>query len=211
MRKILLTLLFLFSATVLAQTYNMQNGSFSTCSGTFYDSGGNGGNYSSSENYEITFCPSTPGTYIQLEFLSWDVEGEPWDFMTIYSGNGTGGTIIGTYGDTSPVAGGGCSTLTNYIASSDASGCITITFESDTSLQYGGWEATISCTTTAGGDPITGGSTPPDNAVCSGANAFCADAGPLEFPNVSDDDCVADAPSEILDPNTCLWSAPNPA
>ena len=100
--------------------------------------------------------------------------------------------------------------MTNYIASSHASGCVTITFVSDSSVQQGGWAATISCTTTAGGDPITGGSTPPANSVCSGSDPFCADAGPLEFPNVSDADCVPDAPAVIV-AQTCLFSAPNPA
>src|SRR5574343_584961 len=187
----------------------MKNGTVNTCSGTFYDSGGNAGNYAASESFTMTFCPNTPGSYVQFDFTTWNVEGEPWDFMTIYNGTNTSGTIIGTYGDTSPVI-GGCNAMTIYIASSHASGCVTITFVSDSSVQQGGWAATISCTTTAGGDPIMGGSTPPANSVCSGSDPFCADAGPLEFPNVSDADCVPDAPAVIV-AQTCLSSAPNPA
>ncbi|KGO97470.1 hypothetical protein Q767_02430, partial [Flavobacterium enshiense DK69] len=188
----------MISSSVFSQNYNMQNGTFSTCSGTFYDSGGNGGNYSANENYQMTFCPSTPGTYVQLQFTSWNVEGEPWDFMTIYEGTGTTGAVIGTYGDTSPICGG------MTIASSHPSGCITIKFESDSGVQNGGWAATISCKATPGG--LTAG---PANSVCSGADPFCADAGPLQFPNVSGA-CVPNAPAVVTD-NTCLLTAPRPA
>lgn len=71
-----------------------------SCGNTFVDSGGTGGDYGYDENYQITICPDTPGTYIQFEFTSFDVEGEPYDFLTFYEGTGTGGTVIGTYGDT---------------------------------------------------------------------------------------------------------------
>jgi gliding motility-associated-like protein len=200
MKKILLLLALLFSCAVGAQVYPMQNGSFSTCSGTFYDSGGAAGNYGANEVYQITFCPSTPGSYVQLNFSVFDIEGEPFDYMTIYEGTGTAGAVIGTYGLVSPMD---CSSV---IASSHPSGCITVRFVSDGSFQYGGWAATISCTTTPGGVA----SSAPSNAVCSGANPFCADAGPLEFPNISDGGCVADAPTDVTD-NTCLITAPNPA
>ncbi|RXR15960.1 hypothetical protein EQG63_12095, partial [Flavobacterium amnicola] len=209
MKRILLFLLFL-STTIYSQNLNMQNGSFTRCSGTFYDSGGNAGNYGASESYTMTICPSTPGTYVQLVFTAWNVEGEPFDFMTIYNGSGTGGTVIGTYGDTSPIPGGGCSTMTNQIASSHPSGCITIVFQSDSSLQYAGWAATMSCTTNAGGDPLPPPPPPPANSVCGGSDPFCADAGPLEFPNVTDADCVPDAPA-VIAAQTCLGSAPNPS
>jgi len=200
MRKILLLLALLFSCAVGAQVYPMQNGTFSTCSGTFYDSGGAGGDYGTNEVYQMTFCPSTPGSYVQLNFSVFDIEGEPFDYMTIYEGTGTGGAVIGTYGIVSPLD---CASV---IASSHPSGCITVRFVSDGSFEYGGWAATISCTTTPGGVA----SSAPSNAVCAGANPFCADAGPLEFPNISDGGCVPDAPAVVTN-NTCLITAPNPA
>lgn len=106
MKKILLLIIFTYFGIAHSQTYNMQNGTVNTCSGTFYDSGGNAGNYAASESFTMTFCPNTPGSYVQFDFTTWNVEGEPWDFMTIYNGTNTSGTIIGTYGDTSPVIGG---------------------------------------------------------------------------------------------------------
>lgn len=198
MKKLLLSLILLVTASAQAQVYPMQNGTFSTCSGTFYDSGGAAGDYGSLETYQITFCPPTAGTYVQLTFTDFDLEGFPYDYMTIYSGPNTSGTVIGTFGDTAP---GGC----DPIASSHPSGCITITFQSDGSFEYGGWAATISCTTTPGGVPIP----IPDNAVCSGASPFCADAGTLEFPNIPDG-CTTGAPADVTS-YTCLMDAPNPA
>ncbi|WP_298224833.1 T9SS type B sorting domain-containing protein [Flavobacterium sp.] len=197
--KLFLLLLFFVSLTAYSQTYTMQNGIFSTCTGTFYDSGGTAANYGPNENYQITFCPATPGTYIQLQFTSFNVEGEPRDFLKIYSGTGTTGPLLGTYGDFSPV---GCS---DGILSSDPSGCITITFVSDGSVQDTGWAATISCS------PTPNTILAPTNAVCPGAKPFCADAGgSIEFPNLSSCDNVPDAPTVITN-NTCLDTAPNPA
>jgi gliding motility-associated-like protein len=193
-------LLLLLSASIQSQTYLMNNTAVSTCSGTFYDSGGQLGNYLASETYVKTFCPSTPGNYIQLNFSMFDVEGEPFDYMTIYEGTGTGGAIIGTYGNISPLD------CIDIIASSHASGCITVSFVSDGSLQYNGWAASISCTNIPGGviSPAV------TNTVCGGANPFCADSGTLEFPNTTDGGCVPDAPAAITN-NTCLIVAPNPA
>ena len=186
-----------------------------SCGNTFVDSGGTGGDYLNGESHQITICPDTPGTYIQLEFITFNTESATWDPFTVYEGTGTGGTVIGTYGGdpafstTLPPDIGACAGGT-YIASSDPSGCITITFTSDGSGIDPGWEADIVCTTTAGGDAITGGTTPPANSICGGSGAFCADAGALEFANTSDADCVPDAdPATVA--NSCLGSAPNPA
>jgi gliding motility-associated-like protein len=157
MKKILLFIGFIFSSTVFSQTYNIQdeNGNtINTCSGTFVDSGGVNGDYSSGESYQVTFCPDISDNYIQLDFLSFNIEGEPWDFMTIYNGIGTSGTVIANYGDNLPLINSTCGTL---LGSSDTTGCMTIVFESDSSLQYLGWEATISCTTSSGGDSLDGG------------------------------------------------------
>ena len=161
MKKVLLLMLLLGSCVLFSQNLNMQNGSFTRCSGTFYDSGGNAGNYSADESYTMTICPGTPGQYVQLAFTAWSVEGEPYDFMTIYNGTGTGGTVIASYGDASPITCGG-----GIIGSSDPSGCITIAFESDSGGQYSGWAATMSCTATPFSSPGAG------NAVCLGSNPF---------------------------------------
>ncbi|WP_300571111.1 hypothetical protein [Flavobacterium sp.] len=88
MKRILLLFL-LFSSAIYSQNINMQTASIVRATGTFYDSGGAGGDYSPSESYTLTICPATAGQYVQLDFTAWNVEGEPYDFMTIYNGVGT--------------------------------------------------------------------------------------------------------------------------
>ena len=134
----LFTMLLLFAhcTMAIAQTYTMQNGTFNTCSGTFYDSGGATGNYTSNENYTITFCPDTPGDSMQLTFTDFLIEGFGLDVMTIYNGDNTGEPIFGVY-DTSP----------GQLTANNVTGCITISFVSDTGFNLTGWAATISCVT----------------------------------------------------------------
>src|SRR5690554_489950 len=138
--KLAMTLLFLFLGMNIlqAQNYNMTNGgSISTCSGTFYDSGGSGGDYGSNDTLVYTICPSTPGQAIQVNFTSFDLENS-YDNLSIYDGNSTGASLLGTYsGTTIP----GAITATT----SNPSGCLTFRFTSDGSLAYSGWAASISC------------------------------------------------------------------
>ncbi|NAS11822.1 beta strand repeat-containing protein [Poritiphilus flavus] len=111
-----------------------------TCSTVFFDSGGSGGNYGNSEDRTHTFCPATPGTQIRLNFTSFDVENG-FDFLYVYEGTTTGGTLIGQYhnGNLPP----------STITSSDASGCLTFRFTSDGSVTDPGWEIAVSCYTPA--------------------------------------------------------------
>ena len=51
---------------LFGQTYTMSNATINTCSGTFYDSGGSGGNYMDNQNLTMTFCSSTPGANILI-------------------------------------------------------------------------------------------------------------------------------------------------
>jgi len=136
-RNIIGVILMLFTLPLFSQTYNMPGGTINTCSGTFYDTGGSGGNYSDNQNITTTFCSSTPGEAIQLVFSAFATES-CCDHMTIYDGPTTGSPIIGVYnGSNSPGT---------VIGSSD---CITIRFTSDGSITSTGWAATISCVTPA--------------------------------------------------------------
>jgi len=75
MRKHILFAVFLVVSIGLnAQNYNMSTGTVNTCSGTFYDSGGNGGTYAANELYTYTICPSTPGAKVVLNFSSFNCE-----------------------------------------------------------------------------------------------------------------------------------------
>jgi hypothetical protein len=98
MKKLLLIALFLFSMGTQAQTYLMGNGSnsFTTCSGTFYDSGGAAGNYQNNENGTVTFFPSTPNSVLQITFTSFDTE-DNYDGLMIYNGPTTFSPLISQY------------------------------------------------------------------------------------------------------------------
>lgn len=120
----------------MGQTYTMQDGTFTTCSGTFYDSGGAGANYANNENFTITFCPSTSGDAIQLDFTSFNLEGNSSDLMVIYNGDNTGEPMIGSYSGNPGIVQG-----------NNLTGCLTISFTSDNSVRRAGWQAAISCVT----------------------------------------------------------------
>ena len=128
------------ASTSLAQNYTPSTSTtINTCSGTFYDSGGNGGTYAVNQLYTVTFCPSTPGADMVLNFTSFNLENA-FDFLTVYDGNSTAAPTLGTYtGTTSP----GLVTA----SPTNASGCITFVFDSDGSINNAGWAATISCST----------------------------------------------------------------
>ena len=129
-------ILFIVSAPIFSQTYTMtNNGSASTCSGIFLDPGG-AGNYQNNLNYVYTLCPSTPGSFIQLDFTMFDVEAG-WDYLEIYDGGNTASPLIGQFDDNQLQ---GLS-----IVATNPSGCLTFEFDSDGIITESGWSANISC------------------------------------------------------------------
>ena len=85
----------LISGITFSQDYIMgtDTGTITTCSGTFYDSGGAGSLYGPNEDYTITFCPdlaTNPGSVIRVEFVTFDTEGPTTacvDILTAHHGN----------------------------------------------------------------------------------------------------------------------------
>ncbi|WP_375240005.1 PKD domain-containing protein, partial [Aurantibacter sp.] len=150
MKKITLTLVFLLGSLSLlfGQTYTMTDGSnnsYNTCSGTFVDSGGAGtGNpsqYTNSESSVITFCPSTPGDLIQINFSQFETEAigaTLYDFLEYWNANSNAGPADGVYG-------GALGAFS--ITSTSPDGCITFEFTSDLTSRDLGWEAVVSCVT----------------------------------------------------------------
>ena len=129
--QIFTSIAILFATSLSAQVYNMSNsGTISgACSGTFYDSGGNGGDYLNGENLNETFCAAA-GQYMTFTFSSFQVESG-FDNLNIYNGPSTASPLIGTYtGTNSP------GTITSTLG-----GCITFTFTSDGSVTFPGWSA----------------------------------------------------------------------
>ena len=128
---------------ILAQVYQMDNVNgmtINTCSGTFYDSdaldlvpGSGDLYYDINENYQVTFCSSTPGDAIRFDFsFIQAVAGE--DTLWVYDGTNTASTPIGIYS-----GGYGSQSVIGY------SGCLTFVFQSTGAFVSIGWEASISC------------------------------------------------------------------
>jgi PKD repeat protein len=151
----------------LIPTYNMSNGSQTTCVGNFYDSGGASGTYNNNENFTMTFTPGTAGAKMKATFLSFATESG-YDYLYIYDGPNTSSTqVAGSpfHGSTSP------GTIT--ASPGNATGALTFKFTSDVSLTYAGWSATIQC---QGGGPIpTVNFTANNTTVCSGSSVTFTD------------------------------------
>ena len=119
----------------VAESITMQNGTVTTCSALFYDSGGPDSNYENSLDYTMTFYPGSNNAKVQVVFSEFSTESN-YDFLYIYDGTSTSATQIGEYsGTNSP----GMVTATND------DGALTFRFTSDYSLNKAGWVATVSC------------------------------------------------------------------
>ena len=141
----------LFSLQSTAQTYTMSNTSVTTCSGTFYDSGGAAGNYGANQSYTKKIC-SNNGQSIKIDITQFDLD-DYYDFLYVYDGTSTSAPLIGVYSQTAPTG-----------ASISTGTCLTFKFTSDCCWQYSGWSGTISCLA----KPVCG-SNPTANNVCSSA------------------------------------------
>jgi len=119
--------------------YLMTNGSSTTCSGIFYDSGGPNGKYQNNEDFTYTFYPGGGNSKTVVQFTYFDLEYQSscnYDWLKIYNGPNTSSTLIGKYcGTASP----------GTVASTHATGALTFQFHSDYSQTKNGWVANVSC------------------------------------------------------------------
>ncbi|UUC46751.1 choice-of-anchor L domain-containing protein [Flavobacterium cerinum] len=106
------------------------------CAGDhFYDNGGANGNYSNNANITTSICPSNPTDIVTIEFNDFNIENG-YDFLAVYDGNATTGTLLGTFtGNNIP----------GPFESSTPGGCITFVFTSDGIVNAPGWDATVTC------------------------------------------------------------------
>lgn len=122
----------------------MSNGSGQACQGVLFDSGGQGASgYQNGEDYTFTLCPDVPGNVIYLTFSNFALdESGPqnsWDNLSIYDGDNTSATYMGSYTGND---------LQNLIVSGtvfNVTGCLTLVFQSN-STGTGVWAAGFSCT-----------------------------------------------------------------
>ncbi len=123
---------------------------------SFYDPGGNGGNYQNNTTATYVLCPDTPGQYVTVDFttgpLTFSTEAG-FDFLTILDGAADSSYMIGQYSG-NEAAGPG------IITSSAPDGCLTLIFASDNAIVSSGWSATVDCSATAGSN----------DSICSGTD-----------------------------------------
>ena len=103
------------------------------CGSVFTDTGGITGDYQNNEDLTWAFSPGALGVQVELNFTFVDIESG-WDQLDIYDGPDMTAPLLaanvlapGTFTSTHP------------------SGMLFVHFDSDSSVQRGGWEATIVC------------------------------------------------------------------
>ncbi len=150
MKFFILIILALSIFSGFSQTFvSISDGNASTCNGTLFDTGGQGGTgYSNNESFTLTICPDNANDIISLSFLNFALStvntaaapNNNADNLTIYDGDNTGATSLGTY------SGNQLQGLTVTCTSLNTTGCLTLVWESN-DQGTGVFAASISCTT----------------------------------------------------------------
>ena len=122
------------------------------CSGLLYDTGGPNGNYGDNENFVYTICPSQPHQCITFNLEYYNLEYNEFanpDLIILYDAAQPDPTAIleiiagGDFGDFGDDSNGGvCYTV------QATSGCITVQFVSDGSVNFEGFAASWECSVT---------------------------------------------------------------
>jgi len=123
----------LSAQTYLISSYNNQT--VSTCSGTFYDSGGAGGGFVSGENYIITFAAGNSG-YSNVTFSAFSVSLG--DVLEVFDGPDITAPLIGIYNN-------GNTPVGQVIRASISNISRKLTFRWSSVGQSTGWAAAVSC------------------------------------------------------------------
>jgi gliding motility-associated-like protein len=143
MRKLVLLFSILFSVSLTAQVFVIEDGvTVNTCSGTFVDTGGATGPYSGNESITYVICPETAGQLVQLDFTAFATQAGA-DVMAIYNADDAldATTLFGNFSGTTAASSPGFVSATQ----DNVSGCVTIVFTSSGGVNDTGWVADISC------------------------------------------------------------------
>ena len=119
------------------------------CGGLFYDNGGPNANYTNSADVTTTICPTTAGQQVTVTFTSFDTETS-WDGLYVFDGNNIAATQIASANPGGNVPGGAPgsfwgNTIPGPFTGSSPNGCLTFRFRSDTSVNFTGWVANVTC------------------------------------------------------------------
>lgn len=135
-------------------TYNMGNGTITTCDGVFYDNNGPAVNYSDNQNLIQTFC-SANGQLLQISFNVNETAFNTGDTLWAFDGADVNAPPLAVY-----IQGSRIETLTS------SGSCLTFRFRSNASTNARGWQGVIRCV-----------NTPPANTVytmSSGVRYVCS-------------------------------------
>jgi len=135
------------------------NATITSCDAVIADHAGPSANYSASVDGYLVINATSPTAYMGIQG-TFDVEAG-FDYIRIYAGVGTGGTLLYQSSASSLDADQG----TFAVYSPTAGGSLTIRFSSDTSVNYTGFTATVQCSDCA---PVT--------AITAVGDAFNMDA-----------------------------------
>ena len=132
-----------------------------TCGDNFTDTGGTSGNYSDSEDITTVIQPVNAGDAVKITFTQVEIETSSgtgtvagcWDYLSIYNGPDISSPVLaavkcGRTGGT-PSVSSSLLSVGDSFTSTDPSGKLTVRFRSDSSFNYQGWQATVSCATMA--------------------------------------------------------------
>ena len=158
MKAIIISLLLTVQTLwLLGQTAMTCGGTLNQCGGTYLDPGGSG-SYAANANCTQTIC-SGSAQCVTLQFTAVNLENN-FDFLRIYDGSTASGTLLATITGT-----------TNPGNVTSTTGCLTLVFTSDGSVQNSGWTANVVCHACGSPPP------PPPGPViasdCSGAVNIC--------------------------------------
>ncbi len=145
----------------------MSSGSFQTCQGALFDSGGQGGpGYSNNEFFTATICPEIEGDVISIIFNTFNLDTSgpqnSWDSMAIYDGNSTAAQTLGSY------TGNQLNGLTVSASPLNTSGCLTLVFQSN-NTGTGSFGGSITCETPCDRPTaVASYDAPEDKKICVG-------------------------------------------
>ena len=133
----------------------INQGGSSLCNGTLYDTGGANNDYSANEDHTFVICPDQPSACILFTLEYYHLEPSPaffsgqGDQLSFYNGPTANSPLLagldGAGFSQENVAGGGgvCFQV------KATSGCLTVRFKSDGSVQEEGWKGTWTCSSDA--------------------------------------------------------------
>lgn len=139
LKNSILLLPFLICINVAHAQIIMSNGTTSTCSDSFFDSGGTNNPYGNNEDFTYTICSdnATGDTHVSLTFAPLEVSNE--DVLCFYDGDDTSAPLI-FCNDVIPAE-----AFSVQASAINPSGCITVTFQSNGTTTNTGWSAGINC------------------------------------------------------------------